>query len=77
MVKSAFLAVLFLGQFFVFHSTYLKMKWQNFHFGVQEYVQRPLVTLYLLFVMRVDLSLKSIKHLLFWHVAMILLSNYV
>ena len=54
------------------------MKWQNCRFGVQEKsVQRPLVTLYLLFVMGVDLSLKSIEDLIFWHVAMILLSNYV
>ena len=35
-VKNAFLAVLFLGQFFVFYSTYLNMKWPNFQSGVQE-----------------------------------------
>ena len=40
-------------------------------------VQPPLVTLYLVFVMGVDLSLKPIKDLLYWHVAMILLSNHV
>ena len=57
-VKNAFLAVLFLRQFFfVFHSTYLSIKRQNFRFGVQEKsVQRPLVPLYLLSVMGVDLS---------------------
>ena len=77
-VKNAFLAELFLGQFFVFHSIYLNRKWQNFRFQVQEKsVQRPLVTLYPVFVMGVDLSLKSIKDLLFWHVAMILVSNHV
>ena len=47
-VKNAFLAVLFLGQFFVFHSTYLNMKRQHFWLWVQEKsVQRPLVILYL------------------------------
>ena len=65
-VKNAFFAVVFLGQFFCIPFNLSQHETTKFSVGVQEKsVQRPLVTLYLLFVMGVDLSQKSIKNLLF------------